>query len=80
MIEVKVPGGEHWLKPGDAIGDVDQDALKRHMIRRTIKEHLDKELRLRPSGIKVLSLFFIELAASLFPIAPLGLPGFACVV
>src|SRR3546814_2012663 len=29
------------------------------MIRRTIKEHLDKERRLRPLGIKVLSLFFI---------------------
>ena len=30
------------------------------MIRRTIKEHLEKELRLRPQGIKVLSLFFID--------------------
>ncbi len=30
------------------------------MIRRTIKEHLDKELRLAPLGIKVLSLFFID--------------------
>ena len=30
------------------------------MIRRTIKEHLDKEKRLRPQGIKVLSLFFID--------------------
>jgi len=30
------------------------------MIRRTIKEHLDKEKRLRPQGIKVLSLFFIS--------------------
>jgi type III restriction enzyme len=30
------------------------------MIRRTIEEHLDKELRLRPRGIKVLSLFFID--------------------
>jgi type III restriction enzyme len=30
------------------------------MIRRTIKEHLDKELRLNPKGIKVLSLFFID--------------------
>ncbi len=30
------------------------------MIRRTIEEHLDKELRLRPQGIKVLSLFFID--------------------
>src|SRR5487761_436663 len=60
LVEVKVPGGEHWLQPGQAIGDVDNDALKRQMIRRTIKEHLDKEKRLRPQGIKVLSLFFID--------------------
>ncbi|MBX9723635.1 MAG: hypothetical protein K2X81_19680, partial [Candidatus Obscuribacterales bacterium] len=30
------------------------------MIRRTIEEHLEKELRLNPLGIKVLSLFFID--------------------
>jgi type III restriction enzyme len=48
------------LRPGEAFGDVDSDALKRLMIRRTILEHLDKELRLRPQGIKVLSLFFID--------------------
>ena len=63
LIEVKIPGGEHWLSLGQAIGDVDGDALKRLMIRRTIKEHLDKELRLRPQGIKVLSLFFIDTVA-----------------
>ena len=63
LIEVKVPGGEHWLAVGQAIGDVDGDALKQLMIRRTIKEHLDKELRLRPQGIKVLSLFFIDTVA-----------------
>ncbi len=60
LIEVKVPGGEQWLQPGQAIGAVDDAALKRQMIRRTIKEHLDKELRLAPLGIKVLSLFFID--------------------
>jgi len=59
-VELKTPGGEHWLRIDQAIGDVDADALKRLMIRRTIKEHLDKELRLRPQGIKVLSLFFID--------------------
>ena len=48
------------LRLGEAIGDVDNDALKRLMIRRTIIEHLEKELRLRPQGIKVLSLFFID--------------------
>ncbi|HET6145563.1 MAG TPA: DEAD/DEAH box helicase family protein [Candidatus Acidoferrales bacterium] len=51
---------EKPLHLGETIGDVDSDALKRLMIRRTIVEHLDKELRLRPQGIKVLSLFFID--------------------
>jgi type III restriction enzyme len=51
---------EKPLRIGEAIGDVDSDELKRLMIRRTIDEHLDKELRLRPQGIKVLSLFFID--------------------
>jgi type III restriction enzyme len=51
---------EKPLRPGESIGDVDGDALRRLMIRRTIEEHLDKELRLRPQGIKVLSLFFID--------------------
>ena len=51
---------EKPLRPGEAIGDVDGDVLKRLMIRRTVEEHLDKELRLRPQGIKVLSLFFID--------------------
>lgn len=60
LVEVKTPTGERWLKPGEATGDVDGDAVTRLMIRRTIKEHLDKELRLRPQGIKVLSLFFID--------------------
>jgi type III restriction enzyme len=56
-LELRVPGGEHYLKPGHAWGDVDALAVQREMIRRTIKEHLDKEKRLRPQGIKVLSLF-----------------------
>ena len=64
LVEVKVPGGEHWLQPGGAVGDVDADALKRQMIRRAIKEHLDKEKRLRPQGIKVLSLFFVDVVAN----------------
>lgn len=51
---------EKPLHPGEAIGDVASDEIKRLMIRRTIEEHLDKELRLRPRGIKVLSLFFID--------------------
>jgi len=59
-IELRVPGGEHFLRPGQAWGDVDQLSVQREMIRRAIREHLDKEKRLRPQGIKVLSLFFID--------------------
>ncbi|MBM4394219.1 MAG: DEAD/DEAH box helicase family protein [Deltaproteobacteria bacterium] len=59
-MELRVPGGEHFLRPGEAWGDVDATAVRREMIRRTIREHLDKEKRLRPLGIKVLSLFFID--------------------
>lgn len=59
-MELRVPGGEIFLKPGEAWGDVDPMAVQRQMIRRTIREHLDKEKRLRPLGIKVLSLFFVE--------------------
>jgi type III restriction enzyme len=60
LLEVKLPGSEEFLQPGQAVGDVDADALKRLMIRRTIHEHLVKETRLAPLGIKVLSLFFID--------------------
>lgn len=42
------------------IGDVEDDTVERIMIRRTIEEHLEKELRLNQQGIKVLSLFFIN--------------------
>ena len=51
---------ENPLRIGEAVGGVDEDAMKRQMIRRTIEEHLDKELRFKPLGIKVLSLFFID--------------------
>jgi type III restriction enzyme len=60
MLELRYPGGEQWLAIGQAHGDADPLAIQRQMIRRTIKEHLDKELVLRPKGIKVLSLFFID--------------------
>lgn len=60
FMEMRYPGGEVYLKLGEAFGDVGTMAVQREMIRRTIKEHLDKELRLRPQGIKVLSLFFID--------------------
>lgn len=60
FVELRYPSGEKYLSVGEAHGDVEPLAMQREMIRRTIKEHLDKEKRLRPQGIKVLSLFFID--------------------
>lgn len=48
------------LTTGDAIGDVNEAALRRIQIRETIKAHFDKEQVLFQQGIKVLSLFFID--------------------
>ena len=59
-LELRYPGGEVMLAEGQAYGDVDALAVQREMIRRTIREHLEKEKVLRPKGIKVLSLFFID--------------------
>ena len=59
-VELRVPGGECFLREGEAWGDLDAAEVQRQMIRRTIREHLDKEKRLRPKGIKVLSLFFVD--------------------
>lgn len=52
------------LRLGEVVGDVDPDEYKRLQIRKTIEEHLDKELKLTPKGIKVLSLFFIDKVAN----------------
>ena len=43
---------------------MDEDAVKRFQIRKTIEEHLDKEMQLNKRGIKVLSLFFIDKVAN----------------
>ena len=48
------------LYEGKAIGDIDEDLIKKEQIRRTIKEHLEKEKEHTDKGIKVLSLFFID--------------------
>ena len=63
-LELRVPGNEHWLRPGEAHGAVDPLAVHRQMIRKAIREHLDKERRLNPQGIKVLTLFFIDKVAN----------------
>ena len=61
-MELSMPGGECTLFPGDEVGGVNSDDIKRLLIRRTIKEHLDKEMLFahQKRGVKVLSLFFID--------------------
>ena len=61
-MEISMPGGENTLRPGEEVGGVNPDDIKRLMIRRTIKEHLDKEIRFaaQECEVKVLSLFFID--------------------
>ena len=49
-----------FLRIGEAVGDIDDRAIKEQQIRKTIEEHLNKELALNHRGIKVLSLFFID--------------------
>lgn len=51
------------LQLGEEIGG-STDAIYREMIRETIREHLKKEQMLRPKGIKVLTLFFVDKVAS----------------
>jgi len=53
-------GNGEIIKLGETKGDIDEDSIKRLQIRKTIEEHLEKELRLKSKGIKVLSLFFID--------------------
>ena len=48
------------IELGQTVGDVAEEAIKRAQIRRTIEDHLQKQLELYPRGIKVLSLFFID--------------------
>lgn len=48
------------LVVGDAVGDMNEAAMRRIQIRETIKAHFDKEETLFSQGIKVLSLFFID--------------------
>lgn len=52
------------LKLNESVGDVDDLVIKRAQIRKTIEEHLNKELKLNKKGIKVLSLFFIDKVAN----------------
>lgn len=51
------------IQTGDVVGGVNDREIKRKLIAKTIEEHLDKEVKLNPKGIKVLSLFFIDTVA-----------------
>lgn len=48
------------LIAGEAVGNVDEAAMRRIQIREAVKAHFDKEQALFDQGIKVLSLFFID--------------------
>lgn len=56
--EIKFSGG---LKISHSSSDAVRDEIMKNQIRETVREHLAKEKRLNPLGIKVLSLFFIDL-------------------
>jgi len=66
------PGNEYidftskteYVALGQTIGSIDESFYKRIQIRKTIEEHLNKELVLNPKNIKVLSLFFIDKVAN----------------
>ena len=62
-LELVLPNDFHWMRLGDIYGGVDPVLVHREMMRKTIREHLEKERRLRPQGIKVLTLFFIDKVA-----------------
>ncbi len=52
------------IKLEQSVGNIDEEEIKRIQIRKTIEEHLDKEMKLQKKGIKVLSLFFIDKVAN----------------
>jgi type III restriction enzyme len=55
---------EEVLKINQPVGEFDKSEFQRLQIRKTIEEHLEKELKLKSHGIKVLSLFFIDKVAN----------------
>ena len=48
------------LVAGEAVGNVDEAAMRRIQIREAVKAHFQKEMMLFSKGIKVLSLFFVD--------------------
>lgn len=55
---IEISGGKQVYRLSQTYNEDRQ--LKRAQIRMTIQEHLEKERKLNPKGIKVLSLFFID--------------------
>jgi len=71
--DISVADGDEWIdftstddyiELGQSIGGVDDLALKRLQISKTIEKHLEREMVLNDQGIKVLSLFFIDKVAN----------------
>jgi type III restriction enzyme len=52
-----------WLSLGQRQGGLN-DQIMKYQIESSVKNHFDKELRLKPKGIKVLTLFFIDRVAN----------------
>jgi type III restriction enzyme len=82
--DISVEPGNEWidftskedvLRLGERIGGVDDLALKRLQISKTIEKHMERELVLNPKGIKVLSLFFIDKVANYRVYDDNGQPG-----
>ncbi len=48
------------LTAGEAVGNVDEAAMRRIQIREAVRAHFDKEQLLFGQGVKVLTLFFID--------------------
>ncbi len=61
---ISFTGNSDIVRLGDCIGEVDELQIKNRQIRKTIEEHLNKELVMHLKGVKVLSLFFIDRVAN----------------
>lgn len=48
------------IAPGEVLGNVSEDHMRRIQIREAIKSHIEREQKLFTRGIKVLTLFFID--------------------
>lgn len=57
---VKFTQKPHVLSLDNHVGGIDDEIYKRLQIEATIRAHLDKELKLNKTGIKILSLFFLD--------------------